>query len=65
MKEVVISVQVWALSDPELDEADVIFTRDFKIGNFKVPLPDILDSLCSDVVDREYPDHKYVGYQMM
>lgn len=65
MKEIVVTVEIWASSDPGLDDADVIFAREFKIGNFKIPLPDIISKLCFETVEREYLGHEFVGYKVL
>jgi len=65
MKEIVATVEIWASSDPDLDEADVIFVRQFTVGNFKIPLQDIISKLSSESVEKEYPAHEYVGYEVI
>ena len=65
MKEIVVTVEIWACSDPDLDEADVTLVRQFTVGNFKIPLPDIISKLSSESVEKEYPGHEYVGYEVI
>lgn len=65
MKEVLVTVEIRACSDLTLDEADVIFVRQFKIGNFKIPLPDIISNLCFESVKKEYPGHEFVDYEVL
>jgi hypothetical protein len=65
MKPIVVEVEIWAISDPELEKADVIFVKQFEISNFKIPLPDIISKLSSESVEKEYPGHEYVGYEVI
>lgn len=65
MKEIVANVEIWASSDPDLNEADICFIKQFKIGNFKIPLPDIISSLSSEAVKMEHPNCEYVGYEVL
>lgn len=65
MKPIVVEVEIWARSNPILDLADVIFIKQFKIGNFKIPLPDIISSLSSESVKVEYPHCEYVGFEVL
>lgn len=65
MKEILVTVEIGACSDPTLDDADIIFVREFKIGNFKIPLPDIISDLCFEAVEKEYPGHEFVDYEVL
>lgn len=65
MEEIVVTVEIWASSDPGLDDADVIFVRQFTVVNFKIPLPDIISKLSSESVEKEYPGHEYVGHKVL
>lgn len=65
MKPIMVEVEIWAISDPELEEADVIFVKQFRISNFKIPRQDLISHLSSEAVKSEYPDYKYVGHKVL
>jgi len=50
MKPLNVSVEIWAISDSSLDEADVVITRDFVVANGKIKLEDVISSLCSKLI---------------
>ena len=55
MSKVIVDVEIYALSNPDLDEADVVINHQFEIGYFKIPLPDILSELSYKLIQEEYP----------
>lgn len=65
MKPLNVSVEIWAISDPSLDEADVVITRDFVITNGKIRLEDVISSLCSKIIREEFSHLEYVGYEIL
>lgn len=65
MKPIMVEVEIWARSNPILDLADFSFIKQFRISNFKIPLPDIISSLSSEAVEVEYPNCEYVGFEVI
>jgi len=65
MKEINAVVEIWASSDPDFVEADTIFVRQFEILDFKIPLPDIIDQLSFDIIEKEYPGFKYLKCKVL
>jgi len=65
MKNIIVNVKIWAVSDPDLDEADISFMKQFKIGNWKVPLPDILYELSLSALEAEYPHCEFVDFEVI
>lgn len=65
MKEIRAIVEIRASSDPDFDQADIIFVRQFEISNLDTPLPDILDDLCFEIIEKEYPGYEYLGYKVL
>jgi hypothetical protein len=65
MNKVTVDVEIYALSNPDLDEADVVINHQFEIGYFKIPLPDILSELSFNLIKEEYPHLEYVCYEII
>lgn len=65
MKPILVHVQIYAVSEPQLDEADVVFVKQFEIENFKIPLPDVIYELCCDATEVEHPNCEYVDFEVL
>ena len=65
MKGLLVTVEIWAVSNTDFDEADVIFIKQFKVKNFKIQLSDFIANLSRDCVKSEYPNCKYIGHKIL
>ena len=67
MKDLKVMIEVCMIrKDSEGDNEDTnSVIREFEVGYWKVPLPDIIGELAMNVVTEEFPDYEYVDYEVV
>lgn len=65
MKDLIVTVKIYVISNIKLDLADIEFDMDFVIKNFKIPITDSLSELAMQAAQNLYPEYHYVSYEVL
>jgi len=65
MKNIIAHVKIYLASSEALDEADIEAVTSFEIGNFKMPLPDIISILCHKFCEENFPKCQFVDFEVI